>query len=99
MFPAKAVLVARVAAVPICQKTLQDNPPPVNKTDELAAVVSAVPIWKYHASFDDVPASVKVPVRDAAVLKLYVPGGKFMPPRSPVRSVAPLRPARVLYAD
>jgi hypothetical protein len=57
------------------------------------------PIWKYQASLvDPVPASVNVPVTCADELYEYVPGTKLMPPRSPLRTVAPLNPATVLYA-
>ncbi len=43
-FPANEVLVPKVAELPICQKTLQTVPPLIMFTDELLAVVSALPI-------------------------------------------------------
>jgi len=45
IFPAKSVVVPRVAEVPTCQKTLAPFPPFVNDTDELLAVVNVLPIW------------------------------------------------------
>ena len=45
ILPAKAVSVPSVAELPTCQYTLQ-LPPLMTRTDELLAVVSAVPIWK-----------------------------------------------------
>ena len=54
-----------------------------------AATVKDVPIWKYQASLgENVPSRVRVPVSSAELLKLYVPTGKVMPPRSPVNGVA-----------
>jgi hypothetical protein len=72
----------------------------VNKTLEPLAVITVDPTWKYQASLGDpVPARVKVPVRNAELLKLYVPGERTMPPRSnPVREVAPPRLAIALNA-
>lgn len=100
IFPERELLAPSVAEVPTCQKTLHGRPPPVIRTLEPAAVMRVVPVWKYHASLaEPVPARVKIPVMAADVPKLYVPGAKLVPPRSPVRTVAPLRPNRVLYAE
>jgi hypothetical protein len=71
----------------------------VSSTIEFVAVFSVDPIWKYQASLiDPVPASVNIPVTCADELYLYVPGTRLMPPRSPLRTVAPPNPATVLYA-
>jgi hypothetical protein len=71
----------------------------VSATIEFVAVFRVDPIWKYQASLvDPVPASVNVPVICADEPYLYVPGTRLMPPRSPLRTVAPLNAATVLYA-
>ena len=46
MFPAKSVVVPKVAELPTCQKTLAPLPPFMNATEELLAVVRVLPIWK-----------------------------------------------------
>jgi hypothetical protein len=46
ILPLNAVVVPRVAELPICQNTLQSEPPLIMRTDELLAVVSLLPIWK-----------------------------------------------------
>ena len=71
----------------------------MSSTIEFVAVFSVDPIWKYQASLiEPVPASVNIPVTCADELYLYVPGTRIMPPRSPLRTVAPLNAATVLYA-
>jgi hypothetical protein len=46
MFPMNEVVVPRTAELPICQNTLQLEPPLIMLTEELLAVVSVLPIWK-----------------------------------------------------
>jgi hypothetical protein len=59
MLPTNVVSGKSVAELPICQNTLQDDPPPINATVELAAVVSVLAILKMNTP---PPLSVSVPV-------------------------------------
>jgi hypothetical protein len=71
----------------------------LRNTIEVVAVVRVDPIRKYQASLvDPVPASVNIPVICAEVLYWYAPGTRIMPPRSPLKTVAPPSAAIVLYA-
>ena len=66
MFPANDVSVPRVAELVICQNTLQLEPPLLKTTDELLAVVSALPILKTHTALPLPWASrVSIPVNPA----------------------------------
>jgi hypothetical protein len=99
ILPWNALSVPKVAEDPTCQNTLQANAPPVSTIPEPVAVIKELPIWKYQASLDEpVPARAKTPVRAAELLKLYVPGGKVLPPRLPVKGIAPPRVTSILYA-
>ncbi len=86
--PTKSVSVPSVAALPTCQKTLQEAKSSVNATLLLDAVVNAVPIRKMNtASGSPTAFSVSVPVNCAELEKQYTPGVRVSPPRSwPVRS-------------
>ncbi len=71
----------------------------MSATIEFVAVFKVDPIWKYQVSLGDpVLASFNTPVTCADELYLYVPGTRLMPPRSPLRTVAPVNVATVLYA-
>ena len=66
-----------------------------------APVISVLPIWKFQASEEEpVPASDNTPpaARLAEPLKLYVPGARVIPARSPVSIIAPRRLATWSYA-
>jgi len=62
MFPAKVVLVPRVAELPTCQNTFLERPPPAMMTWLLpAAVVTVETIWNIHMPVAD-PERVRFPV-------------------------------------
>ena len=66
MFPVNAVVVPRVAELPIFQKRALPRPLLVKTTAELLAVVSVLPIWKTKTAFESPRASrVSVPVNCA----------------------------------
>jgi hypothetical protein len=67
-FPANAVPVPSVAALPTAQNTPQAEPPPVNTTLALLDVIKVLPVWKTHTDPAG-PASVSVPVNWAELLK------------------------------
>lgn len=70
IFPWNDVVEPIVAELPICQNTLQAEPPLVMTTDELLAVVSVLPIWNTKTALESPWAlSVRRPVNSADVLK------------------------------
>src|SRR5438128_8398684 len=63
IFPTNVVVVPRDAELPICQKTLQGEPPLIMRTDEALAVVSVLPILKMKTALAELCASrVSMPV-------------------------------------
>jgi hypothetical protein len=66
MLPTKVVVVPSVVELPTCQKTLHGEPPLIITTDELVAVVSALPIWNMKTALALLAASsVRAPVSPA----------------------------------
>ena len=61
MFPAKVVLVPRVAELPTSQNTPLFAPPLITITVELLAVVRVLPIWKTKSAFG-LPRALRVSV-------------------------------------
>ena len=97
MFPAKSVVVPRVAELPTCQKRLSPWPPLVKTTFDPLAVVSELPIWKMKTELGlPMAFSVSVPVSCADEEKQYTPGVSESPPRSwPVKDVPQGWPAAI----
>jgi hypothetical protein len=62
MVPMNSVVVSRVAALPICQKTLHAWAPPLITTDEPDPVIRVLTVLKIQTSVAD-PVRVSVPVK------------------------------------
>ena len=61
IFPWNEVVVPRVAELPTCQKTFESVKLLLKTTDELLAVVSALPIWKTNSALG-LPSVLRVRV-------------------------------------
>jgi hypothetical protein len=98
MVPWKVELVAMVAELPTCQKTLQAWAPLVRRTVVPVSVMRVEPAWKMKTAFGLPCASrVSVPPTSSEDVALYTPGVRVSPaPMKPPTEADLTRPAASL---